>query len=83
MKDQTPVEAGISKLFDLFLSLISLALAIVLALVVLFFGGWIICVLFGSWTTSAYLQKWALYFQHPEQTRAGYWLRETLHRIRR
>ena len=58
-------------------------LSILIALFVLFAGGWAVRVLFGSETTSQYLKRYADFYHHPDETALGQWAKGALSRVRR
>ncbi len=82
MQDDSNARTKVDALLDTLMFWASILIALVLAVAVLFAGGWLFQVPFGDKTTTEYVQMWTRTFQHPEQTGVGHWVDETLHRIK-
>lgn len=63
-------------------NLFSFLIAILIALFVLVFSGWILQVWLGKETSSQYFSRFTDFYKHPEETALGEWAREMFKRIR-
>ena len=82
MMDDDSSKEKMDSLLDALVLWFSVLIAIVIAAVLLFAGGWLFQVPFGKKTTSEYIHLWTDIFQHPEETVLGKWVEETVKRIK-